>query len=170
MLWCLLKKLMFNWIFERVFKKKTFSYSRDVTVSYVISVRCPHVSGRLPPDRFPHNSILGTFMTICGGNPNLVKVGRKYRPRLRWYPSSRVQTRPKPSYLFSGRKKNPQHAFLRKGSKAVCPNVADLRHVKEPDSVCVEVAAFGRNYQPFLAQVVPTFTTRVSGGETWRCK
>ena len=35
------------------------------------------------------------------------------------YPSSGVQTRPKPSD-FSGRK-NPQHAFLRKGSKAVCP-------------------------------------------------
>ena len=32
-----------------------------------------------------------------------------------WYPSSLVQTRPKPSD-FSGRK-NPQHAFLRRGSK-----------------------------------------------------
>jgi hypothetical protein len=29
--------------------------------------------------------------------------------------------------------KNPQHAFLRKGSRAVCPMyVADLRHVKNP--------------------------------------
>jgi hypothetical protein len=36
-----------------------------------------------------------------------------------WNPSSRVQTRPKPSD-FSGRK-NPQHVFLRKGSKAVGP-------------------------------------------------
>ena len=36
-----------------------------------------------------------------------------------WYPSSRVQTRPKPSD-FSG-EKNPQHAFLRRGSKAVGP-------------------------------------------------
>ena len=35
---------------------------------------------------------------------------------------------------------------------------------------CVEVAAFGRNYRPFLAQVVPPFTTGVSGGDTWRCK
>ena len=34
-----------------------------------------------------------------------------------WYPSSLVKTLPKPSD-FSGRK-NPQHAFLRKGSKAV---------------------------------------------------
>jgi hypothetical protein len=33
--------------------------------------------------------------------------------------------------FFFGRK-NPQHAFLRKGSKAVGPAVADLRHVKEP--------------------------------------
>ena len=66
---------------------------------------------------------------------------------------------------FSGRK-NPQHAFLRNGSKAVCP----MSHVKEPESVCVEVAAFGRNYRIFLAQVVPPFATRVSGGDTWRCK
>ena len=35
------------------------------------------------------------------------------------YLSSRVQTRPKPSD-FSGRR-NPQHAFLRRGNKAVCP-------------------------------------------------
>ena len=46
-------------------------------------------------------------------------------------------------------------------------HVAYLRHVKEPESVCVEVAAFGPNYRPFLAEVVPTFTTRVSGGDTW---
>ena len=36
-----------------------------------------------------------------------------------WNPSSRVQTRPNPSE-FSG-EKNPQHAFLRRGSKAVGP-------------------------------------------------
>ena len=52
----------------------------------------------------------------------------------------------------------------------VKPFVAYLRHVKEPESVYVEVAAFGRNYRPFLAQVVPPFTTRVSGGDTWRCE
>ena len=34
----------------------------------------------------------------------------------------------------------------------------------------MDVAAFGRNYRPFLDQVVPPFTTRVSGGDTWRCK
>ena len=49
-------------------------------------------------------------------------------------------------------------------------HVAYLMYVKEPESVCVEVAAFGRNYRPFLSQVVPPFTTGVSGGETWRCK
>ena len=40
----------------------------------------------------------------------------------------------------------------------------------EAESVCVEVAAFGPNYRSFLPQVVPAFTTRVSGGDTWRCK
>ena len=49
-------------------------------------------------------------------------------------------------------------------------HVAYLRHVKEPESVCVEVAAYGRNYRPFLAQVVSPFITRVSDGDTWRCK
>jgi hypothetical protein len=29
-------------------------------------------------------------------------------------------------------RKNPQHAFLRKGSKAVGPMSQDLRHVKDP--------------------------------------
>jgi hypothetical protein len=42
-----------------------------------------------------------------------------------------VQTRPKPS-VFSGRKKNPQHAFLGGEVKAVLSHVADLWHVKEP--------------------------------------
>ena len=45
-------------------------------------------------------------------------VVQRYRAGF-WYPSSRVQTLPKPSD-FSGRK-NPQHTSLRKGSKAVCP-------------------------------------------------
>ena len=36
----------------------------------------------------------------------------------RWYPSSRVQTRPK--LLDFSWRKNPQHTFLRR-SKAVCP-------------------------------------------------
>ena len=37
-----------------------------------------------------------------------------------WYPSSRVQTRPK-SLDFSGHLKNPPHAFLRRGSERICP-------------------------------------------------
>ena len=49
-------------------------------------------------------------------------------------------------------------------------HVTYSRHVKETESVRVEVAAFGRNYRPFLAQVVPPFTIGVSGGDTWRCK
>ena len=28
----------------------------------------------------------------------------------------------------------------------------------------------GKIHRPFLAHVVPPFTTRVSGGDTWRCK
>ena len=28
----------------------------------------------------------------------------------------------------------------------------------------------GKIHRPFLAQAVPPFTTRVSGGDTWRCK
>jgi hypothetical protein len=36
-----------------------------------------------------------------------------------WFPRSRVQTRLKPSDFFG--RKNPQHAFLWKGSKAVSP-------------------------------------------------
>ena len=38
---------------------------------------------------------------------------------------------------FLGRK-NPQHAFLPRGSKAVGPRVVDLRHVKDP-KIYVEV-------------------------------
>jgi hypothetical protein len=61
-----------------------------------------------------------------------------FSKRLRWSrgsvlafgtTNSRVQTRPKPSD-FSGRK-NPQHAFLRRGSKSLSRG-AVLRHVKEP--------------------------------------
>ena len=80
--------------------------------------------------------------------------------QVRWFKPGRSRR------IFQDGKKNPQHAFLQKGSKAVCP----MSHVKEPESVCVEVAAFGPNYRPFLAQVVPPFTTRVSGGDTWRGK
>jgi hypothetical protein len=36
-----------------------------------------------------------------------------------WFPSSRVQTRPKPLDFYEC--KNPQHAFLRRGSESICP-------------------------------------------------
>ena len=55
---------------------------------------------------------------------------------------------------FFGRK-NPQRAFLRRGSKAV----VNLRHVKEPKSD-VEVATFGKilgNFSP----IVPPSAVRV---------
>ena len=58
------------------------------------------------------------FVNMRNYHPILAaSVVQKQRAGL-WYPSSRVQTRAKLSD-FSGRK-NPQHAFLRKGSKAVC--------------------------------------------------
>jgi hypothetical protein len=36
-----------------------------------------------------------------------------------WHPRSRVQTRPKPLDFYG--RKNHQHAFLRRGSKRICP-------------------------------------------------
>ena len=36
-----------------------------------------------------------------------------------WHPSLRVQNRPKPLDFYG--RKNPQHAFLRRGSKRICP-------------------------------------------------
>jgi hypothetical protein len=45
-------------------------------------------------------------------------------------PSSRVQTQPKPSGFFGC--KNPQHAFLRKGSKAVGPMSQICGTLKNP--------------------------------------
>ena len=131
---------------------KTFTYVQiktDVSeVSYIsiiksryslwVTFKC-YVTKRL---RWSRGSVLGFGVQVRGFKP-----GRSHR-------------------IFQGeKKKTPQHAFLRKGSKA-----AYLRHVKEPESVSVEVAAFGPNYRPFLAQVVPPFTIRVSGGDTWRCK
>jgi hypothetical protein len=47
-----------------------------------------------------------------------------------WYPSSRFQTRPKPSDFFG--RKNPQHVFLQKGSKAVCPMSQICSMLKNP--------------------------------------
>ena len=35
---------------------------------------------------------------------------------------------------FLSERKNPEHDFLRKGSKAMGPSVVDLLHVKEPQA------------------------------------
>jgi hypothetical protein len=50
--------------------------------------------------------------------------------------------------------KSPQHAFLRRGSKAVCPRSC-FRHVKEPKSD-VEVTTFGKILGHFLPVVPPS--------------
>jgi hypothetical protein len=69
--------------------------------------------------------------------------------------------------------KNPQHAFLQKGSKAVLPHVADLRHVKDP-YMALKRHHFGKITGPF-SSTVPHFATRsarvdgdveASGGES----
>ena len=60
---------------------------------------------------------------------------------------------------FSGRK-NPQHAFLRKGSKAVGPMsqiAAHKRFLNWRGS-----HNFRQNYRPILAHTVPPFATRIS--------
>ena len=49
-------------------------------------------------------------------------------------------------------------------------HVVDLRHVKDPWMLRGSRAFSGKIHRPFLAQVVPPFTTRVSGGDTWRYK
>ena len=36
-----------------------------------------------------------------------------------WHPSLRVQTQPKPLDFYG--RKNPQYAFLQRGSKRICP-------------------------------------------------
>ena len=66
--------------------------------------------------------------------------------------------------------KNPQHAFFRRGSKAVGPNVVNLRHVKEPKTD-VEVATFSKILVSFSHIVPPSLlglARVVSGvGDTW---
>ena len=59
---------------------------------------------------------------------------------------------------FAGSNPAEVVVFFRAKKILSTPFVAYLRHVEEPESVCVEVAASGPNYRPFLAQVVPPFT------------
>jgi hypothetical protein len=40
---------------------------------------CSHISARFPPHEFPWHMILGTSIKICLHNPDLVKIGQKYR-------------------------------------------------------------------------------------------
>jgi hypothetical protein len=65
-----------------------------------------------------------------------------------WYPRSRVQTRPKP-LDFSG-EKIPQHAFLRRGSKAVCP-MSQICCMLKTSGIYVEIRFPGEICRPFLA-------------------
>jgi hypothetical protein len=79
-------------------------------------------------------------------------------------------SKPAEAFGFFGRK-NSQHAFFRRRSKAVCP-MSCLRHVKEPKSD-VEVVTFGKISQPFLAHSPPSaagFAKVASdaGGLLWR--
>jgi hypothetical protein len=87
-------------------------------------------------------------------------------------PSSRFRTRSKPSD-FSGRK-NPQYAFIRRGSKAVLSHVADLRHVKDPYDVpwkSVSSAEFTGQFSPtkFHLSLLGALASCGRGG-TWRWK
>ena len=69
---------------------------------------------------------------------------------------------------------NPTKAvgfFRAKKSSARLPSDAvDLQHVKDPWMLRGSRAFSGKIHRPFLAQIVPPFSTRVSGGDTWRCK
>jgi hypothetical protein len=88
-----------------------------------------------------------------------------------WYPSSRAQTRPKPSDFFG--RKNPQHAFLRKGSKAVCHMSQICGMLKNP--VNTWKLGHRQNFPAISRSIVPRFATRsarvvgdvgASGGES----
>jgi hypothetical protein len=57
---------------------------------------------------------------------------------------------------FFGRR-NPQHAFLRRGSKAVCP-MSQLWGMLKIPAIYVEVRIAGQIDRPFLAQFRPSLT------------
>jgi hypothetical protein len=56
------------------------SHSRE---KRLLPLSCPsvrlNISVQLPLDRFPWNLILGIFMEICRGKPDLVKIGQNHR-------------------------------------------------------------------------------------------
>jgi hypothetical protein len=81
-----------------------------------------------------------------------------------------LQTRPKPSGFFG--RKNSQHAFLRKGSKAVCPMSQICGMLKNP--VITRKLGHGQNQSAISRPIGPPFATRsarvdvdvgASGGE-----
>jgi hypothetical protein len=82
---------------------------------------------------------------------------------------SRVQTRPKPSDF--GRK-NPQHAFLRKGIKAVCPMSSICGVLKIPGFTCKleSQAKFVGHFSPdsFLRLQRPLMSLDVERLWRWR--
>ena len=94
---CLLNRQRFRLLSEFLFVHCDATNEQIISILRQVSVT--HISTQF-----------NVFMNVM-----LYDVVRKYW--YLYYPSSRVQTRPKPSE-FSGRK-NPQHAFLRRGSKAV---------------------------------------------------
>jgi hypothetical protein len=69
--------------------------------------------------------------------------------------------------LFLKGDKNPQHTFLRKGSKIIGPMLQDLRHVKEPGYI--SQAPFGHHFWPIVPPLAARGLPRVvDAGGTWR--
>jgi hypothetical protein len=55
------------------------------------------------------------------------------------------------------RRKNPQHAFLQKGSKAICP-MSQICGMSKNPTITVKVAGYGLNYRTFLAHFRSSLT------------
>ena len=79
-------------------------------------------------ENIPYESVTNGFMFRSRGRPaefsgkieNVNKAIKFVTRKLGlWHPILRVQTRPKPLDFYG--RKNPQHAFLRRGSKRICP-------------------------------------------------
>jgi len=68
-------------IYWQIFGLSSHSHDKGLwasTCSVRVSI-CSPISAPLPPEGFPWNFIMGTFMNICQATVNLVKVGQKYR-------------------------------------------------------------------------------------------
>ena len=64
------------------------------------------------------------------------------------------------------RAKKSSAPFPSEGKESCLSHVVDLRHVKDPSMLRGSRGFSGKIHRLFLAQVVPPFTTRVSGGDT----